>query len=95
MELNKKHKFPFYPVGAVVKATFNSLYNKDEDKDETVIVIGHRIQCPRTKKVWDYVCVPLLEGFQLDYNDNSNNVMFFNHEDITVIVREVGISENT
>ncbi|MDE1407060.1 hypothetical protein [Bacillus licheniformis] len=74
--------------GSIIKA----YVPRDYEKIETYIVIRVRQVNPNTMNRWDYACVPLSEGYRLDYSkyskDWQSNIIYFNHTDIEEVVKK-------
>ncbi|MEC0393101.1 DUF4176 domain-containing protein [Bacillus subtilis] len=79
------------PIGSVFKAKEPGGSEESEDAIE-YIIIGKRAINPNTMRAWDYIVVPLHEGFKNEYTKHreewENNTVFFNHIDIEEIVKQ-------
>lgn len=73
-------------VGSTVKAQIG-----DAEDCETFLIIGKRIINPFSMRAWDYVAVTEEKGleriFKSDKSFDCDNFIYFNHEDITKIIK--------
>jgi len=72
-------------VGIIVRVETEA-----EDEFQNYLIIGKRAYNPYSGKSWDYIGVPINEGYKMDNKQEhpyeNSNMYFFNHTDIEKVV---------
>jgi len=75
-----------YKVGTVVEVV-----NETNIETERYLIIGKRQYNPNSGNSWDYVGVPIDDGYKMNYKTehpyDNNNLYFFNHIDIQNVIQ--------
>lgn len=76
-----------FKVGTIV-----DIVNETNEETEQYLIIGKRQYNPNSGNSWDYVGVPIGDGYKMNCKTESpydnNNLYFFNHTDIQSEIKE-------